>query len=58
MFLLIKHFNPVKRGANYQVIPVDKIFKSIRSDYKSKIEETLEKAKEEINKIIDAIGSI
>ena len=33
---------PVKRGANYQVIPVDKIFKSIRTDYKSKIEETLE----------------
>lgn len=33
---------PVKRGANYQVIPVEKIFKSIRADYKSKIEETIE----------------
>ena len=32
---------PVKRGANYQVIPVEKIFKSIRDDYKSKISETM-----------------
>ena len=37
---------PVKRGANYQIIPIDKIFKSIREDYKAKINETitLEKA--------------
>ena len=32
---------PVKRGANYQIIPIDKIFKSIREDYKAKINETL-----------------
>jgi len=32
---------PVKRGANYQVIPIDRIFKSIREEYKNKIEETL-----------------
>jgi sugar-specific transcriptional regulator TrmB len=32
---------PVKRGANYQVIPIDKIFKSIREEYKKKIEETI-----------------
>jgi len=32
---------PVKRGANYQVIPIDKIFKTIRDEYKRKIEETL-----------------
>lgn len=37
---------PVKRGANYQVIPIDRIFKSIRDEYKRKIEDTitLEKA--------------
>ncbi|MHA1457562.1 MAG: TrmB family transcriptional regulator [Promethearchaeota archaeon] len=32
---------PVKRGANYQVIPIEKIFQSIRSDYKSKINKSL-----------------
>ncbi|MBD3193581.1 MAG: hypothetical protein GF317_00895 [Candidatus Lokiarchaeota archaeon] len=32
---------PVKRGANYQVIPIERIFKSIRDGYKEKIEETL-----------------
>jgi len=32
---------PIKRGANYQVIPIEKIFKSIRDGYKQKIEETL-----------------
>lgn len=32
---------PVKRGANYMVIPIQRIFKTIRSGYKEKIEETL-----------------
>lgn len=32
---------PIKRGANYQVIPVEKIFKAIRDQYKQKIEDTL-----------------
>jgi len=32
---------PVKRGANYQIIPIEKIFKSIREEYKRKINETL-----------------
>ncbi|MCK4380441.1 MAG: TrmB family transcriptional regulator [Candidatus Lokiarchaeota archaeon] len=32
---------PIKRGANYQVIPIDKIFKAIRDQYKIKIEDTL-----------------
>ncbi|MFX0022415.1 MAG: TrmB family transcriptional regulator [Candidatus Hermodarchaeota archaeon] len=32
---------PIKRGANYQVIPVERIFKVIREEYKEKIEETL-----------------
>jgi len=32
---------PVKRGANYQIIPLTKIFKTIREDYKKRIEETL-----------------
>ncbi len=32
---------PVKRGANYQVIAIDKIFKSIREGFKKKIEETI-----------------
>ncbi|MFX1329751.1 MAG: TrmB family transcriptional regulator [Promethearchaeota archaeon] len=32
---------PVKRGANYQVIPIERIFKVIREEYKQKIEETL-----------------
>jgi len=35
------HKEPIKRGANYQVIPIDKIFKVIRDEYKHKIEETL-----------------
>ncbi len=37
---------PVKRGANYQVIPIEKIFKTIRDQYKKKIADTitLEKA--------------
>ena len=37
---------PIKRGANYQVIPIENIFKVIREEYKRKIEETmnLEKA--------------
>jgi len=32
---------PVKRGANYQIIPIENIFKSIREEYKRKINETL-----------------
>ena len=32
---------PVKRGANYQVIPLEKIFQSIRSDYKDKINKSI-----------------
>ncbi len=32
---------PVKRGANYQVIPVERIFKTIREKYKKKIDKTL-----------------
>lgn len=32
---------PIKRGANYQVIPIPKIFKTIRDEYKRKIEDTL-----------------
>lgn len=32
---------PIKRGANYQIIPIAKIFKSIREEYKRKINETL-----------------
>lgn len=32
---------PIKRGANYQVIPIDKIFRVIRDQYKQKIEDTL-----------------
>jgi sugar-specific transcriptional regulator TrmB len=32
---------PVKRGANYQIIPLERIFKSIRDRYKKKIEMTL-----------------
>ncbi|NVM18392.1 MAG: hypothetical protein HWN80_11810 [Candidatus Lokiarchaeota archaeon] len=32
---------PVKRGANYQIIPLTKIFKVIREDYKKRIEDTL-----------------
>ena len=29
---------PVKRGANYQIIPIEHIFKAIRDDFKSKID--------------------
>ena len=32
---------PIKRGANYQVIPIEKIFKVIRDEYKQKIEDTI-----------------
>ena len=32
---------PVKRGANYQIIPLAKIFKTIRDGYKKRIEDTL-----------------
>lgn len=32
---------PVKRGANYQIIPIEHIFKAIRDDFKSKIDDTL-----------------
>ena len=32
---------PIKRGANYQVIPIERIFRVIREEYKSKIEDTL-----------------
>lgn len=32
---------PVKRGANYQVIPIDKIFKTLREGYKEKITRTM-----------------
>jgi len=32
---------PIKRGANYQVIPIERIFKVIREEYKAKIEDTL-----------------
>ncbi|MFX0032238.1 MAG: TrmB family transcriptional regulator [Candidatus Hodarchaeota archaeon] len=32
---------PVKRGANYQIIPIESIFKSIREDYKEKINDTM-----------------
>jgi DNA-binding MarR family transcriptional regulator len=32
---------PVKRGANYKIIPLTKIFKTIRDNYKKRIEDTL-----------------
>jgi len=32
---------PIKRGANYQVIPLERIFNVIREEYKKKIEDTL-----------------
>jgi len=32
---------PIKRGANYQIIPIERIFKVIRDEYKAKIEDTL-----------------
>ena len=31
---------PVKRGANYQVIPIEKIFDTIRREYVHKIDKT------------------
>jgi len=57
---------PVKRGANYQVIPISRIFKTLRENYKKKIEDTitLEKAiaeleidKEEVEPRVWAINS-
>ncbi len=41
---------PVKRGANYQIIPLSKIFKTIRDGYKKRIEDslTVEKAISEL----------
>ncbi|MGQ4872856.1 MAG: TrmB family transcriptional regulator [Promethearchaeia archaeon] len=41
---------PVKRGANYQVIPIEQIFQAIRKEYRAKIDETkvLEKAINEL----------
>lgn len=35
------HKEPVKRGANYQIIPLERVFKSIRDHYKGKIEKTM-----------------
>ena len=32
---------PVKRGANYQIIPLAKIFKTIRENYKKRIDDTI-----------------
>ena len=32
---------PIKRGANYQIIPIERIFKVIREEYKERIQETL-----------------
>jgi sugar-specific transcriptional regulator TrmB len=32
---------PIKRGANYQVIPIERIFKVIRDEYKDKIQDTI-----------------
>ena len=57
---------PVKRGANYQVIPITKIFKTLRDNYKKKIDDTMtiEKAiaeleidKEEVEPRVWAINS-
>jgi len=41
---------PVKRGANYQIIPIERIFRTIREEYKQKIDETklIEKAINEL----------
>ena len=41
---------PIKRGANYQIIPIERIFKVIRNEYKTKIEESLV-----LEKIISAL---
>jgi predicted transcriptional regulator len=32
---------PVKRGANYQIIPIESIFKTLREEYKEKINQTI-----------------
>ena len=51
--LIIRGFiqkEPVKRGANYQVIPIKKIFETLRQDYEQKLEETY--------KIEEAIGEL
>jgi sugar-specific transcriptional regulator TrmB len=32
---------PVKRGANYQIIPIENIFKTLREEYKEKINQTI-----------------
>ncbi|MBY8979832.1 MAG: hypothetical protein KGD72_05545 [Candidatus Lokiarchaeota archaeon] len=57
---------PVKRGANYQVIPIPRIFKTLRDNYKKKIDDTItiEKAiaeleidKEEVEPRVWAINS-
>ena len=45
---------PVKRGANYQVIPIEKIFDTIRREYVHKIDKTRE-IESSINKL--EIGS-
>ena len=41
---------PVKRGANYQVIPIEKIFDTIRQEYAHKIDRT--------RKLEDSIGKL
>ena len=41
---------PVKRGANYQVIPIEKIFDTIRREYANKIDKT-RKIEESINEL-------
>ena len=57
---------PIKRGANYQVIPINRIFKTIREQYKRRIEDTivlekviseLEVTKEETEPRVWAINS-
>jgi len=57
---------PIKRGANYQVIPITRIFKTIRESYKRRIEDTivlekiisnLEVTKEETEPRVWAINS-
>jgi sugar-specific transcriptional regulator TrmB len=44
---------PIKRGANYQVIPIERIFKTIREEYKEKIKDTLKLEKVISNLEID-----
>ncbi len=57
---------PVKRGANYQVIPIARVFKTLRDNFKKKIDDTItiEKAiaeleidKEEVEPRVWAINS-